>query len=63
MSVTVDLSGLRAVERMRGDILEEAAMRAEFEMRSYVPMDEGVLRASGQLASQFRAGLLIWATP
>lgn len=63
MSVTVDLSGLRAVEKMRGDILEEAAMRAEFEMRSYVPMDEGVLRASGQLASQFRAGLLIWATP
>ena len=63
MSVTVDLSGLRAVERMRGDILEEATMRAEFEMRRYVPMDEGVLRASGQLASQFRAGLLIWATP
>ena len=63
MSVTVDLSGLRAVEKMRGDILEEAAMRAEFEMRRYVPMDEGVLRASGQLASQYRAGLLVWATP
>lgn len=63
MSVTVDLSGLRAVEKMRGDILEEAAMRAEFEIRSYVPMDEGTLRASGQLASQFRAGLLVWATP
>lgn len=63
MSVTADLSGLRAVEKMRGDILEEATMRAEFEMRRYVPMDEGVLRASGQLASQFRAGLLIWATP
>lgn len=63
MSVTVDLSGLRAVEKMRGDILEEAAMRAEFEIRRYVPMDEGVLRASEQIASQFRAGLLVWATP
>lgn len=63
MSVTADLSGLQAVSKMRADILEEAAMRAEFEMRAYVPMDTGVLRASGQLASQFRAGLLVWATP
>ena len=42
MSVTADLSGLRAVEKMRGDILEEATMRAEFEMRRYVPMDEAL---------------------
>lgn len=63
MSVTADLSGLMAVERMRGDILEEATMRAEFEIRPYVPIEEGILRASGQLASQFRAGLLVWATP
>lgn len=63
MSVTADLSGLTALEKMRADVLEEAAMRAEFEMRRYVPLDEGTLRASGQLASRFRSGLLVWATP
>lgn len=63
MTVEARLDGLMAVERMRGDVLEEATMRAELEIRDYVPMDQGVLRASGQLASQFRAGLLVWATP
>ena len=63
MSVTADLSGLQSVQRLRADILEEASMRAEFEMRAYVPLREGILRASGQLSSQFRAGLLVWSTP
>lgn len=63
MTVVADLSGLEGIERRHTDILEEASRRAEFEMRAYVPIDQGILRASGQLSSQFRQGLLVWSTP
>ena len=63
MTVTASLPDLDRMEAQHGAVLEEAAMRAEFEMRAYVPLREGLLRASGQLVSRFGAGLLIWATP
>ena len=63
MSVSADLSGLARIERDRADILEEAARRAELEIRRYVPVAEGTLRASAQIASMFRAGLITWSTP
>ncbi len=63
MTVAARLDGLAGLERLRGDVLEEATRRAEFEMRAYVPIDQGVLRASAQIASRYRAGLIVWATP
>lgn len=65
MSVTADvrLPGLDAVSRDRGDILEEASMRAALMMRRYVPADQGALRGSEPLASNYRAGMLVWSTP
>lgn len=65
MSVTIDLGGM---ERMFSKAeqegrQEEYAMRCAFVMRKYVPMDEGFLRSSEPLNSDYRAGLLTWSTP
>lgn len=65
MSVTVNLPSLKKLK----DASEyekrqaEVAMRAEQMMRKYVPRDEGTLRASAQLSSDFAAGVLSWTTP
>ena len=38
-------------------------MRAEEGMREYVPVEEGTLRGSAKLNSEFAAGELVWNTP
>lgn len=67
MSVTIklDLSALerRFSEERNQERQEEFAMRAEEGMREYVPVEEGALRDSAKLNSDFRAGEIIWNTP
>lgn len=63
MSVRATLPDLDRIAGAHDAALEELTMRAEFEMRAYVPLREGFLRATGQLASRFEAGLLVWMTP
>ena len=63
--VRVDLS---AVERALGAPAlrakqEAFAKRVAFEMRAYVPVDEGTLRDSEPLASDYASGKLCWDTP
>lgn len=64
-SVRVDLSGLE--RRFGADQLKAKqavfAKRVAFEMRDYVPLDEGTLRDSEPLASDYEAGLIEWQTP
>ncbi len=65
MSVTVDLSGLErmASEPEQRRRQEEFARRAALTMRQYVPVEEGALRASEPISSDYAAGLLVWGTP
>lgn len=61
----VNLNGLEKMvspaEHERRQI--EYAMRACFVMTRYVPMEEGTLRGSANINSQFEKGLLVWNTP
>ncbi|NGM17722.1 hypothetical protein GMI70_06920 [Eggerthellaceae bacterium zg-893] len=63
--ITVDLSALerRFSEERNRDRQEEFAMRAEEGMREYVPVEEGALRGSAKVSSDFRAGEIVWSTP
>lgn len=63
MTVTATLPDLDRIAAQRGAVLEEATMRAESEMRAYVPLLEGILRDSAKLSSRFEAGLIVWSTP
>lgn len=64
-TIKVDLSGLK--RRFGADQLrakqEEFAKRVAFEMRDYVPLDEGTLRDSEPLASDYAGGEIEWSTP
>lgn len=42
---------------------ETFAKRVAFEMRDYVPVDEGILRDSEPLASDYATGTIEWQTP
>lgn len=63
--VRVDLSKLQA--RFSRDALakkqEEFAKRVEFEIRDYVPLEEGQLRDSAADASNYASGEIEWDTP
>lgn len=63
MSVRATLPDLDRIARDGKGRLEELTMRAESEMRAYVPLREGHLRDSAKLASRFEAGLIVWMTP
>lgn len=65
MSVTVDLSGLErmASEPEQRRRQEEFARRAALMMRRYVPYEEGQLRDSEPVSSDYPAGLLVWNAP
>lgn len=63
--VEVDLS---AVEKRFGRASLAAAQaafakRVAFECRDYVPLDEGTLRDSEGVNSDYSAGRIVWATP
>lgn len=63
--IKVDLSG---IERRFSTAQLEAkqtafAERVAFEMRDYVPVDEGTLRDSEPLASDYETGSIEWQTP
>lgn len=64
-TVRIDLSGIRrrfSAEQMRAK-QEEFARRVAFEMRDYVPVDEGTLRDSEPMASDYAGGEIEWSTP
>lgn len=67
MSVSVEVSTgaldalAQASERRRRQRLY--AMRAAHLMRGYVPLEEGALRASEPLNSDYDGGVLTWNTP
>lgn len=63
MTVSASLPDLDRIASQHKAFLEEATMRAESEMRDYVPLREGPLRDSAKQASRFGAGLIIWSTP
>ena len=62
---SIDLSGLE--ERFSEKDLEEAqelfTESVAFRMRKRVPVDEGELRDSEPLASDYKQGLIVWDTP
>lgn len=39
------------------------ARRVAFEIRGFVPLDEGTLRDSEPLSSDYETGLIVWQTP
>ena len=61
----VDLSKLerRFSDSARTAMQGAFAKRVAFEMRGFVPLDEGTLRDSEPLASDYEAGLIVWQTP
>ncbi|WP_158096155.1 minor capsid protein [Olsenella sp. An188] len=64
-SIRIDLSGLQrrfSPERLR-EKQEAFAERVAFEMRDYVPEDQGTLKGSETLASDYASGSIEWATP
>lgn len=62
---TVDLSAIE--ERLGGDAQRENqaafASRVAFDMRRHVPVDEGTLRDSEPISSDYENGLVVWNTP
>lgn len=63
--VHIDVSNLArrfAPERLRAK-QEAFAERVAFEMRDYVPEDQGTLKGSEPLASDYAGGSIEWATP
>lgn len=63
--ISVDLSGIEA--RLCGEAAARAqeafARRVAFECRDYVPLDEGTLRDSEPLNSDYAEGDIVWSTP
>lgn len=64
-NIKVDLSGIeRMFSPSQLKAKQEAfAERVAFEMRDYVPRDEGTLQDSEALASDYAAGRIEWGTP
>lgn len=64
-SVEVDLTGLerRFADRAMREKQAAFARRVAFEMRDYVPLDEGTLRDSEPVSSDYESGDVIWNTP
>ncbi len=64
-NVTVDLSKIE--KRYSKDSLKAKqaafAQRVAFDMREHVPVDEGTLRDSEPLSSDYASGKIIWNTP
>ncbi len=62
---TVDLGKVmkRFSQKALSGKQEAFAKRVAFEMRDYVPQDEGTLRDSEPLASDYAAGTIEWSTP
>lgn len=63
--IRVDLSGLEK-RFSEGELKAKQAAfasRVAFETRDYVPLDEGTLRASEPLSSDYEAGEIEWNTP
>lgn len=63
--VRIDLSGVdaRFSEAALAAKQEAFSGRVAFEMRDYVPVDEGTLRDSEALASDYASGTIEWQTP
>lgn len=64
-NIKIDLSGIErrfGPEQLRAK-QEAFAERVAFEMRDYVPRDEGTLQDSEALASDYAAGRIEWDTP
>ncbi len=64
-NIKIDLSGIErrfSPEQMRAK-QEAFAERVAFEMRDYVPRDEGTLQDSETLASDYASGHIEWDTP
>ena len=64
-SIKIDLSSIErrfSAEQMRAK-QEAFAERVAFEMRDYVPRDEGTLQDSEALASDYASGRIEWGTP
>lgn len=64
-NIKVDLSGIErrfSPEQLKAK-QEAFAERVAFEMRDYVPRDEGTLQDSEALASDYAAGRIEWDTP
>lgn len=64
-NIKVDLSGIErrfSPEQMRAK-QEAFASRVAFEMRDYVPRDEGTLQDSEPMASDYADGHIEWDTP
>ena len=64
-NIRIDLSGIE--RRFSADQLkakqEAFAERVASEMRDYVPEDQGTLKGSEPLASDYAGGSIEWATP
>lgn len=65
VSVRVDLSRLEArfSEAALSANQEAFARRVAFEMGDYVPEDQGTLKGSEPLASDYASGTIEWQTP
>lgn len=63
--IKIDLSGIErrfSPEQLKAK-QEAFAKRVAFEMRDYVPVDEGTLRDSEPLASDYESGSIEWQAP
>ena len=65
MSVTMNTPGIDSLasETAHRRRQTEYAMRAAFLCRQYVPQEEGYLRNSQPMASDYAQGILTWSTP
>ena len=64
-NIKIDLSGIErrfSPEQLKAK-QEAFAERVAFEMRDYVPRDEGTLQDSEALASDYETGNIEWNTP
>lgn len=63
--ITIDLAGIE--KRFSESELKAKqaafAQRVAFDMRDHVPVDEGTLRDSADVASDYENGQIIWDTP
>ena len=63
--VFVDLSGIE--KKFSASALKSKqavfAQRVAFDMRKHVPVDEGTLRDSEPISSDYENGLIVWNTP
>lgn len=64
-NIKIDLSGIErrfSPEQLKAK-QEAFASRVAFEMRDYVPEDQGTLKGSEPLASDYADGTIEWDTP